>query len=392
MTEQKDETKAIRIQSERTHEREHSTPMYLTSSFVFDDSEQMRATFADEQQGNIYSRFTNPNVKEFVDKMVALEGVEAGYATATGMAAVFASIAALLKTGDHILVCRSIFGSSHTVFTKILPKWGITHTYVDIDHQDNWGGEVKENTKMLFIETPSNPGVDLVDLEKAGQLSKTHGLIFSVDNCFATPAIQKPIQFGADLIIHSATKYLDGQGRVMGGVVVGRQDLIDEIYTFCRSTGPAMSPFNAWVLSKSIETLYLRMERHSENGLKLAKYLEAHPEVESVKYPFLLSHPQYEIAQKQMASGGGIVSFKVSGGLERGKEFLDSTEMCSLTANLGDTRTIISHPASTTHAKLTEDERLRVGITPNLIRVSVGLESIIDIIHDIDQALEKSKV
>jgi O-succinylhomoserine sulfhydrylase len=391
MAEQKDETKAIRIQSERTHEKEHSTPMYLTSSFVFDDAEQMRATFAAEQEGNIYSRFTNPNVKEFVDKMVALEKTEAGYATATGMASVFASIAALLKMGDHILVCRSIFGSSHSVFTKILPKWGITHTYVNIDDQDSWENDITENTKMLFIETPSNPGVDIVDMEKAGKLAKKHDIIFNVDNCFATPAIQKPIEFGADLIIHSATKYLDGQGRVMGGVVLGKQKLIDEIYTFCRSTGPAISPFNAWVLSKSLETLYLRMERHSENALKLAKYLEAHPEVLSVRYPYLLSHPQYEIAQKQMSSGGGIVSFKVEGGLERGTRFLDAIKMCSLTANLGDTRTITSHPASTTHSKMTEDERLQVGITPNLIRVSVGLENIIDIMEDIDQALVNSK-
>jgi len=387
MAEQRDETKAIRIQSDRTHEKEHSTPMYLTSSFVFDDAEEMRTTFAAEREGNIYSRFTNPNVKEFVDKMVALEGVEAGYATATGMAAVFASIAALLKTGDHILVCRSIFGSSHTVFTKILPKWGITHTYVSIDDQDSWESAVEENSKMLFIETPSNPAVDLVDMEKAGKLAKKHGLIFNVDNCFSTPAIQKPVEFSADIIIHSATKYLDGQGRVMGGVVLGRKDLIDEVYTFCRSTGPAISPFNAWVLSKSLETLYLRMERHSENALKLAKYLEAHPGVEIVKYPFLLSHPQYEIAQKQMKSGGGIVSFKIKGELKDGVDFLNNLKMCSLTANLGDTRTIVSHPASTTHAKLTEDERLSVGITPNLLRISVGLENIIDIIADIDQAI-----
>lgn len=391
MGEIRDETKAIRIQSGRTHEKEHSTPMYLTSSFVFDDAEQMRATFAAEQEGNIYSRFTNPNVKEFVDKMVALENVEAGYATATGMASVFASIAALLKSGDHILVCRSVFGSSHTVFTKILPKWGISHTYVDINDQDNWEGFIKENTKMLFLETPSNPGVDLVDLQKAGELAKKHELIYNVDNCFATPAIQKPADFGADLVVHSATKYIDGQGRVMGGIVLGKKELIDEIYTFSRSTGPALSPFNAWVLSKSLETLCLRMERHAENALKLALYLEAHPEVLTVKYPFLLSHPQYEVAQNQMSSGGGIVSFKVKGGLEEGRQFLNTIKMCSLTANLGDTRTIVSHPASTTHAKLTEEERLMVGITPNLIRVSVGLENIIDIIEDIDQALSDSQ-
>ena len=390
MSDRKDETKAIRTQVERTGQKEHSVPMYLTSSFVFDDAEQMRAAFADEVPANIYSRFSNPNVDELVEKMVALEGAEAGYATASGMSAVFASIAALLSAGDHLLVCRSIFGSTHTVLSKILTRWNITHTYVDINTPELWEAEIKANTKMVFVETPSNPAVDIVDLEWLGKLTKKHHLILNVDNCFATPVVQKPIEFGADLVTHSATKYLDGQGRVVGGVVLGRKELIKEIYAFCRSTGPALSPFNAWVISKSLETLSLRMERHCENALKLATALDQYPVKLKVKYPFLLSHPKYEVAQKQMKMGGGIVSFELPGGLEQGRRFLDALEMCSLTANLGDSRTIASHPASTTHAKLTEEERIAVGIKPGLIRISVGLENIVDILADIEQALKKS--
>ena len=390
MSDKKEETKAIRTQISRTAHQEHSTPMYLTSSFVFDDAEQMRAAFADEISANIYSRFSNPNVDELVEKMVDLEGAEAGYATASGMSAVFASIAALLSAGDHLLVCRSIFGSTHTVLSKILSRWNITHTYVDINAPDTWEAKIQENTKMVFVETPSNPAVDIVDLEWLGKLTKKHQLILNVDNCFATPIIQKPIDFGADLVTHSATKYLDGQGRVVGGVVVGRTDLIKEIYTFCRSTGPALSPFNAWVISKSLETLSLRMERHCQNALKLATALEQYPQKLQVRYPFLLSHPQYEVAQKQMKMGGGIISFELPGGLPQGKKFLDALQMCSLTANLGDSRTIVSHPTSTTHAKLSEEERMAVGIKPGLIRISVGLENIVDILSDIEQALKKS--
>ncbi len=391
MNERRDETKAIRLVNERSHNREHSTPLYLTSSFLFDDVEDMRATFAGEKEGNIYSRFSNPNADELVRKVVALEGAEAGHATASGMSAIFASFAGLLSSGDHVLVCRSIFGSTHTVLTKILVKWGITHTYVDIADVNNWESEIQENTKMIYLETPANPSLEIIDLELVGKLSKKHGLIFNVDNCFATPIIQKAIEFGADLVVTSATKYMDGQGRVLGGVVVGRKDLVDEVYAFCRSTGPAISPFNAWTLSKSIETLPLRMERHSENALKLATALESHPEVKKVVYPFLLSHPQYELAQKQMKYGGGLVTFFLEGGIERGKRFLDQFELGSVTANLGDAKTIASHPGSTTHAKLTEEERLMAGITPDLIRISVGLENIIDIISDVEQAILNSK-
>ena len=384
------ETNAIRTQLEKSINREHSVPMYLTSSFVFEDAEHMRAMFADELEGNIYSRFTNPNTSEFIEKMCLLEGAEAGYATASGMAAIFASFMGLLKSGDHILAASSIFGSTHTVISKFLPKWGITFTYADINKPNTWEGLIKENTKMIFVETPSNPALDIIDLEWLGKLANKHNVILNVDNCFATPFIQQPIQFGAHLVTHSATKYIDGQGRVMGGIVLGTTELIKEIHTFCRSTGPSLSPFNAWTLSKSLETLAIRMERHSQNANTLASFLEKNENIEYVRYPFLESHPHYKIAKKQMSLGGGIVSFEIKGGISRGRKFLDALQMCSLTANLGDTRTIATHPASTTHAKLTEQERKDVGITPGLVRISVGLENSIDIVNDISQALEKS--
>lgn len=385
------ETKAIRIQNERSQEHEHSVPLYLTSSFVFDDAEHMRATFADENEDNIYSRFSNPNVREFVDKLCALEGTEAGFATASGMSAVFASFMALLKAGDHLLACSSIFGSTHTVITKYLPKWGISYSYADIHKPETWEALITPQTKMIFVETPTNPGLDIIDLEWLGKLAAKHNVLLNVDNCFATPVLQQPAKFGAHLITHSATKFIDGQGRVLGGAVLGKKELIKEIYLFCRSTGPSLSPFNAWMLSKSLETLHVRMERHSENASKLANMLQHHPEISLVKYPFLLSHPQYEIARRQMSAGGGVLSFELKGGLAQGRKFLDAIKMCSLTANLGDTRTTVTHPASTTHAKLSEAERLSVGITPGLVRVSAGLEHITDIAADIEQALEKSK-
>jgi len=381
------ETQAIRTQSERSQFNEHSTPLHLTSSFVFDDAEQMRAMFSDEIDGNIYSRYSNPNTTELIEKICLMEGAEAGWATATGMAAVFTSLAALLNQGDHVLACRSIFGSSHAVLTKLLPKWGITHTYVDVDDTQDWQNHISEKTKIVFIETPTNPGVDILDLEWLGKFCKKNNVLLLVDNCFATPYLQQPIKFGAHLVIHSATKYIDGQGRVLGGLIAGDKNLINEIKVFARHSGPAMSPFNAWVLSKSLETLAVRMDRHAENALKLAQWLEKHPQVEWVKYPFLPSHPQYAVAKKQMKSGGGIVSFSVKGGLEKGRNFLNKLQMISMSANLGDTRSIATHPASTTHGKLTEQERLESGILPGLIRVSVGLEHIDDIIKDVEQAL-----
>jgi len=382
-------TKAIRIQTDRTNEMEHSTPLFLTSSFCFDNAEEMRAAFADESNDNIYSRFSNPGVQEFTDKMVALEGAEAGYATATGMSAVFASFMALLKSGDHLIACSSVFGSTVTVLNKYLPNYGIEVSYVSANDPGSWEAAVKPNTKMIYLETPTNPGLDVIDLTAVNILAKKHNLLLNVDNCFATPVNQRPIDFGADLVIHSATKWIDGQGRVLGGVIVGKKELIQQIYLFCRSTGPALSPFNAWVLSKSLETLDVRMERHASNALQVAKTLENHPKISWLKYPFLPSHPQHAIAIKQMKNGGGLVSFNLSGGLESGRAFLNNLKMLSLTANLGDTRSIASHPASTTHAKLSEAEREAVNITPGLIRISVGLEHVDDILGDILQALEK---
>jgi len=381
------ETQAIRNQTERTQFLEHSTPLYLTSSFVFENAEEMRSSFAEEKQRNLYSRFTNPNTTEFVDKIVEMEGAEAGYAFATGMSAIFSSFAALLNAGDHVVSCRSVFGSTHSMFTKFLPKWNIETSYFKVDEVYLLESLIHKNTKILYIETPTNPAVDILDLDLIGKIAKKYNLIFIVDNCFATPYIQQPIKFGADLVIHSATKLIDGQGRVLGGVTVGSKDLIREIYLFARNTGPAMSPFNAWVLSKSLETLAIRVEKHCENALKVAQFLEENNNVTLVKYPFLKSHPQYKVARKQMKLGGNIVAFEIKGGVEAGRNFLNNIKMCSLSANLGDTRTIVTHPSSTTHGRLSEEDRLNVGITNGLVRISVGLENVNDIIEDIEQAL-----
>ena len=391
MSDRKPQTGAVRIQADVSQHREHSVPIFATSSFVFDDSEEMRAAFAGDIDRNIYSRFTNPNVAELSEKIALLEGAEAGHSVGTGMAAVFSTFGALLSSGDHIVACRSLFGSTHTILTKILPRWGIEHTYIDARDADSWPQAVRNNTKLIFVETPTNPAVDLVDLERLGALAADCGALLAVDNCFATPILQRPIELGADLCIHSATKFIDGQGRVMGGVVVGRTDLVKEIFDFCRATGPALSPFNAWVLSKSVETLGLRMQKHSENALRVAEWLEQQHGLGDVRYPFLPSHPQYDLAKKQMSGGGAVVSFTLDGGLEQGERFLDSVEMCSLTANLGDTRTIVSHPSSTTHAKLSEEERQAVRIMPGLVRVSVGFEDPSDVIADLAQALDRSR-
>lgn len=382
------ETSAIRTQAERSSFREHSTPIYFTSSFVFDDAEQARALFADEIQGNIYTRFSNPNTSEFIEKVCQMEGAEDGFAVASGMSAMFTSMAAFLKSGDHLLICRSVFGSTHQIVTQLFPRWGIQHSYADIDQPETWEGLIKPNTKMIFVETPSNPSLDLIDLEWLGKLAAKHKLILNVDNCFATPYIQTPIKWGAHLVTHSATKFMDGQGRAIGGIIVGSKELIKEVRFFSRHTGPSMSPFNAWILSKSLETLAVRMDRHCENAIKLAQWLETHPEVQSVKYPHLPSHPQYSLAKKQMNQGGALVTFYVKGGIEKGRSFLNKLQLLSHTANLGDSRTIATHPASTTHSKLTDEERAKVGILPGLIRISVGLEHIDDIIKDIDQALK----
>lgn len=381
------ETQAIRHQAAKTPFREHSVPLYLTSSFTFESAEQARALFADEIEGNLYTRFSNPNNQEFIDKLCLLEGTEDGIATATGMAAMFASMAAFVKNGDHIVASRSVFGSTHQILTQLLVRWGVSHTYVDINDLDAWEKAIQPNTKMMFLETPSNPALDMADLEALGKLAAKKNVILNVDNCFATPYLQNPAAYGAHLVTHSATKFIDGQGRVLGGAVLGKKELIKEVRFFCRHTGGAMSPFNAWVLSKSLETLAVRMERHCSNALALAQFLEQHPETLWIKYPFLDSYPQKELAKKQMKLGGGLVTFELKGGAERASKFMNALKMCSLTSNLGDTRTIITHPATTTHSKLKDDERKSVGITAGLLRISLGLEHIDDIIADFEQAL-----
>ncbi len=382
------ETKAIRTQVERSQFLEHSAPLYLTSSFVFEDAEDMRASFAEEKDRNIYSRYANPNTTEFIDKVCQMEGAEDGFAFASGMAAVFSTFAALLNSGDHVLSARNIFGSTHNLFTNFLPKWNIGHSYFRIDALDEVESLIQPNTKILYAESPTNPGVDVLDLAMLGSIAKKHNLIFIVDNCFASPYLQQPLKFGADLVIHSGTKLMDGQGRVLAGITVGSRELIDTIYRFSRITGPSLSPFNAWILSKSLETLAVRVDRHCENALKLGEYLEGHPKVNWVKYPFLKSHPNYELAKKQMKAGGCVVAFEVKGGLSAGQKFFDSIELLSLSANLGDSRSIVTHPASTTHSKLTVAERAETGITDGMVRISVGLEHIDDIIADIEQALD----
>jgi O-succinylhomoserine sulfhydrylase len=384
------ETIAIRTQTERTAEKEHSTPLFLTSSFVYDSAEDMAAAFSDDSLDvNIYSRFSNPSVDEFIKKVCLLEGAEDGIATGTGMAAVFSTFMTFLSAGDHIISASAVFGSTHTILTKYLPKWGIEYSYFNMNQPETIEALIQSNTKVLYVETPSNPGLDIIDLEYVAKICKKHQILFVVDNCFATPAVQQPLKFGADLVLHSATKFIDGQGRVLGGVVVGNKELVKQMYLFVRNTGPSLSPFNAWVLSKSMETLYVRMDKHAENAMYIAKSLEGNPALSGVKYPYLPSHPQFDIAKKQMKNGGGVLSFELKSGIEGGRKFLNSLKWLSMTNNLGDSRTIASHPASTTHSKLSEAERASVGITPGLIRLSVGLEHPEDILEDILQALAK---
>ena len=383
------ETKAIRTQIERSKNSEHSSPLYLTSSFVFDTAEDMSSAFTEEEnKTNIYSRFTNPNTTEFIQKITQMEGAEDGVAFASGMGAIYSTFAALLNSGDHIVSCNAIFGSTHTLFTKYLPKWNILTSYFPFSNLKVAESLIQQNTKCIYAESPTNPGVDILDLEALGKLAKKHNILLIIDNCFATPYLQKPISFGADLVIHSATKLMDGQGRVLGGVTVGKKELIKELFLFTRNSGASLSPFNAWILSKSLETLSLRVDRHSDNALKIAYQLEKQTNVNRVKYPFLKSHPQYNLAKKQMLKGGNIISFEVEGGLKAARAFINSIKMCSISANLGDSRTIITHPASSTHSKLSLEDRLKIGITDNMIRLSVGLEHHEDIWNDIKNALK----
>jgi O-succinylhomoserine sulfhydrylase len=387
----KKQTKLIRIQTEKSQFREHSTPLYMTSSFCFDDAEMGKGLFDQTIDGNIYSRFSNPTVQEFVDKVCMLEDLEDGIATATGMAAVFASFAAHLSAGDHVVSSKALFGSAHQIFTQILPKWGITSTYVDASApEEAWEAAIQANTKMIYLETPSNPGLELVDMEMVGKLCKKHKLIYNVDNCFATPMLQTPADYGADLVIHSATKFMDGQGRVLGGIVVGKKEFIEPIRFFCRQTGPSLSVFNAWTLTKGLETLGLRIDRHCENAFKLAKNLEGLKSLKKVSYPFLPSHPQYELAKKQMSAGGALVTIELEGGFERVVRFTKLLKIPSLTSNLGDSRTTITNPFTTTHAKVSPEEKYALGIFEGSMRISVGLEDIEDLIEDFKQAISGS--
>jgi O-succinylhomoserine sulfhydrylase len=381
------ETNAIRAQMERTDYNEHSAPLFLTSSFVFDTAEEMRAAFNEESDDFIYSRYVNPNTTEFINKVCLMEGAEAGVSMATGMAAIYTTFMALLKSGDHVVSCSSVFGATHAIFTKYFPKLNITHSYFNIGKPEEIEKLIKPETRFIYLETPTNPAIELIDLEYVAAIAKKHNIILIVDNCFATPYLQQPIKYGADLVVHSATKYMDGQGRVLGGIVVGKKVLVHEIYLYGRLTGPSLSPFNAWVLSKSLETLAIRVERHCENALFVAENLEGNKALENVSYPFLRSHPHYNIAKKQMKMGGGIITITVKGGYDAAKKFLDKLQMIKISPNLGDARSIATHPASSTHCKLSEAERLAVGITPGLIRISIGLENKQDILNDILQAL-----
>jgi len=382
------ETIAIRGQIERSQYNEHAVPLYLTSSYIFEDAEDMRSQFAEEKPGEIYSRYANPNVQELLDKVALLEGGESAWATASGMAAVFTTFATFLSAGDEIVSSRSVFGSTHRLLVDVFPKWNIKNTYVDFNDYSAYETAITSKTKLVYIETPSNPALDLIDIERLAAICKSRGVLLVVDNCFATPILQQPIKWGADLVIHSTTKFMDGQGRTLGGLIVSSKELIEKVKAFARHSGPAMSPFNAWVISKSIETLDVRMERHCKNALEIAKRLSTLSEISWVKYPFLSSHPDYEIAKKQMSAGGGLVSFELAGGLESGRQFLNKLNLFSLTANLGDTRSIATHPASTTHSKLSPEQRHEVGISDGLIRLSIGLENIEDIWEDIFQACQ----
>ncbi|MDX1653116.1 MAG: aminotransferase class I/II-fold pyridoxal phosphate-dependent enzyme [Brumimicrobium sp.] len=384
------ETLLIRTQTEKTVHKEHSVPLFLTSSFTFDSAEEGAGLFSDELKGNLYSRFSNPNTDEFSEKLRLVENAEAGVATATGMAAVFVTFASLLKSGDHVIASSAIFGNSLKIIKSILPDYGIDYTLVDVDDNKAWQQAVKKNTRMLFIETPSNPTLKIADLTFLNELAKAKNLIYVVDNCFATPYLQQPIDFGADIVLHSATKYIDGQGRVLGGAILGKKEFVDKAYDFIRRTGASLSPFNAWVLSKSLETLPVRMDRHCENAEKVYRFLKSRKDILQVIYPHGEEHPQVKLAKKQMSRGGGLVGCELKGGKERGARFLNALKLHSLTANLGDTRSIATHPASTTHSKLSVEEQISVGISPGFIRFSVGLEHIDDILEDIEQALKLS--
>lgn len=382
-------TRAVRAGHERTHENEHSEAMFLTSSYVFDSAEQAAARFGGDEPGNIYSRFTNPTVRTFEQRLASLEGGESAVATSSGMSAILSTFMALLSAGDHIVSSRSIFGTTRVLFDKYLAKFGVETNYVALTNIDEWQRAIKPNTKALFLETPSNPMNEVADLAALSALAKAHGCLLIVDNCFCTPALQQPLKLGADIVVHSATKYIDGQGRCVGGAVVGDAERVgEEVYGFLRTAGPTMSPFNAWTFLKGLETLELRMNAHSASALQLAQWLEQQPNVTNVFYSGLATHPQHELAKIQQSAFGGIIAFEVKGGQEGAWKLINSTEWLSITANLGDTKTTITHPATTTHGRLTEEARAEAGITDGMLRVSVGLESVEDIQVDLSRGLD----
>lgn len=382
------DTLAVRAGQLRTPEGEHSEAIFPTSSYVFASAAEAAATFGGDRDGNVYSRYTNPTVRAFEERLAALEGGEACAATASGMAAIYALCIAHLEAGDHMICSRAVFGSTTVLLEKFLRKFSVEITYVDLLDLDQWRGSIKNNTKLLFLESPSNPLTEVADLSAIAQISRDAGALFVVDNCFCTPAAQLPLELGADLVIHSATKYIDGQGRCLGGAVVGSQELIDPIIGVLRSAGPTMSPFNAWVFLKGLETLSLRMKAHSDNALAVALWLEQHPKVTKVNYCGLPSHPQHDLARKQQRLFGGVLSFEVAGGREQAWKVVDATKMISITANLGDTKTTITHPGTTTHGRLTDEQRYQAGISQALVRISVGLESVDDIVQDLARGLD----
>ena len=382
------ETLAVRSGTARSQFNEHSEAMFLTSSFVFESAAQAAARFKGEEPGNIYARFTNPTVTMLETRLAALEGAERCVAFSSGMAAILATVMGLMKAGEHIVASRSIFGSTVQLFSNILGRFGVETTYVSPTEPEDWKKASRPNTKLFFVESPSNPLTEVSDIAALSAIAKQAGAWLAVDNCFCSPALQRPLDLGADIVIHSATKYLDGQGRVLGGAVLGSQALMEGVYTFLRTAGPTLSAFNAWVILKGLETLSLRMEAHSRNALELATWLESHPNVERVWYPGLPSHPQHELAMKQQKTGGGIVAFEVKGGQQAAWRVVDACKLLSITANLGDAKTTITHPATTTHSRMTPEQRAFAGISDGLVRVAVGLESVRDIRNDLARGLE----
>ena len=381
------ETLAVHAGTVRSQFGEHSEALFLTSSFVFENAAQAAARFIGEQPGNIYSRFTNPTVTMFEERLAAMEGAEQCVATASGMSAILACVMGLLKAGDHIVASRSLFGSTVNLFNNVIKKFGVETTYVSATVVAEWQAAVRPNTRLFFLETPSNPLTEISDIAAIAAIAKSCGALLAVDNCFCTPILQRPLQLGADIVIHSATKYIDGQGRTLGGAVLGSRKNMESVYGFLRTAGPTMSPFNAWVFLKGLETLKIRMNAHSANALELARWLEAQPNVDRVFYPGLPSHPQHALAMKQQKTGGGIVSFEVKGGKEAAWRVIDNTRLLSITANLGDAKTTITHPASTTHARISPEARAAAGITDGMLRIAVGLEAVVDIQNDLARGL-----